>query len=132
MLKTGRILAMCIFTSFISSFHVCNKSVLIVVAVIVVVVVVVVVVVAVVLVLVVVVVVVISVVLKLEVEAVKKSKKSKKLSVAKKQPTEVEAEACIFINKKTLAHVFSCEFSEIFKNTFLESFTQRCSVKSCS
>ena len=42
-----------------------------------------------------------------------KSLKSKKSSVAKKQPPEVEAEACIFINKETLTQVFSCEFSEI-------------------
>ena len=26
--------------------------------------------------------------------------------------------ACNFIQKETLAHVFSCEFCEIFKNTF--------------
>ena len=26
--------------------------------------------------------------------------------------------ACNFINKETLAQVFSCEFCEIFKNTF--------------
>ena len=45
--------------------------------------------------------------------------KSKKSFIAKKQPPEVESEACIFINKDTLAQVFSCVFSEIFKNTFL-------------
>ena len=28
------------------------------------------------------------------------------------------AEACIFIKKETLAQVFSCEFYEIYKNTF--------------
>ena len=27
--------------------------------------------------------------------------------------------ACNFINKETLAHVFSCEFHEISKNNFL-------------
>ena len=32
-----------------------------------------------------------------------------------KQPPE----ACNFIKKETLAHLFSCEFREIFKNTFL-------------
>ena len=58
------------------------------------------------------------VVLKLEVRN-KKSLKSNKSSVAKKQPPEFEAEACIFINEETLAQVFSCEFSAIFKNTFL-------------
>ena len=45
--------------------------------------------------------------------ASEKSLKSKKSFVAKKQPPEVEAEACIFSNKETLAQVFSCEFSEI-------------------
>ena len=29
------------------------------------------------------------------------------------------ASACNFIKKETLAHVFSCEFCEISKNTFL-------------
>ena len=29
-----------------------------------------------------------------------------------------ESEACNFIKKETLAQVFSCEFCEIFKNTF--------------
>ena len=28
------------------------------------------------------------------------------------------AKACNFIKKETLAHVFSCEFSEISRNTF--------------
>ena len=45
--------------------------------------------------------------------------KSKKSTVAKKQPPEFEAEACMFINKETLAQVFSCQSSLIFKNTFL-------------
>ena len=58
------------------------------------------------------------VVLKLEVRS-KKSLKSKKSSVAKKQAPDFEAETCIFINKETLAQVFSCECSAIFKNTFL-------------
>ena len=31
-------------------------------------------------------------------------------------------EACNFIKKVTLAQVFSCEFSEIFKNTFLTEY----------
>ena len=57
-------------------------------------------------------------VLKLEVRS-RKSLKSKKPTVAKKQPPEFEAEACIFINKETLAQVFSCQSSVIFKNTFL-------------
>ena len=30
------------------------------------------------------------------------------------------AEACNLIKKEALAHVFSCEFCEIFKNTFLQ------------
>ena len=30
---------------------------------------------------------------------------------------KLQAEACNFIKKETLAHVFSCEFCEIFKNT---------------
>ena len=34
-------------------------------------------------------------------------------------------EACNFIKKETLAQVFSCEFCEIFKNTF---FTERLQV----
>ena len=29
-----------------------------------------------------------------------------------------DAEACNFIKKETLAQVFSCEFCEIYKNTF--------------
>ena len=57
-------------------------------------------------------------VLKLEVRS-RKSLKSKKPTVAKKQPPEFEAEACIFINKETLAQVFSCQSSVIFTNTFL-------------
>ena len=31
---------------------------------------------------------------------------------------KLQAEACNFIKKKTLAQVFSCEFCEISKNTF--------------
>ena len=31
---------------------------------------------------------------------------------------KLQAEACNFIKKETLAQVFSCEFCEIFKNTF--------------
>ena len=31
---------------------------------------------------------------------------------------QAEAEACNFINKETLAQVFSCEFCDIWKNTF--------------
>ena len=31
----------------------------------------------------------------------------------------LEAEACNFIKKETLAQVFSCEFCKIFKDTFL-------------
>ena len=31
---------------------------------------------------------------------------------------QAEAEACNFIEKKTLTQVFSCEFSKISKNTF--------------
>ena len=43
-----------------------------------------------------------------------KSLKFKKSSAnAKKQPPEVEAEACIFINEETLTQVFSCKFSKI-------------------
>ena len=34
----------------------------------------------------------------------------------------VKGQACNFIKKETLAQVFSCEFYEIFKNTF---FTER-------
>ena len=30
---------------------------------------------------------------------------------------KLQAEACNFIKKETLAHVFSCEFCEISKNT---------------
>ena len=32
----------------------------------------------------------------------------------------LQAEVCNFIKKDGLAQVFSCEFSEIFKNTFLK------------
>ena len=32
---------------------------------------------------------------------------------------KLQASACNFIKKETLARVFSCEFCEIFKNTFL-------------
>ena len=31
---------------------------------------------------------------------------------------KLQTEACNFINKVTLAQVYSCEFGEIFKNTF--------------
>ena len=31
---------------------------------------------------------------------------------------KLQAEACSFIKKETLAHLFSCKFGEIFKNTF--------------
>ena len=34
-------------------------------------------------------------------------------------------EVCNFIKRETLAHVFSCEFCEIFKNTF---FTEQLQV----
>ena len=34
------------------------------------------------------------------------------------EPLFLEAEACNFIKKETLAQVFSCEFCEIAKNTF--------------
>ena len=32
---------------------------------------------------------------------------------------KLQGSACSFINKETLAQVFSCEFCEISKNTFL-------------
>ena len=32
--------------------------------------------------------------------------------------TQKQLEACNFIKKETLAQVFSCEFCEIYKNTF--------------
>ena len=35
------------------------------------------------------------------------------------------AEACNFIKKETVAHVFSCEFCEIPKNTFLQNSSGR-------
>ena len=31
---------------------------------------------------------------------------------------KLQAEACHFIKKETVAQMFSCEFCEIFKNTF--------------
>ena len=34
------------------------------------------------------------------------------------------AKACNFIKKETLAQVFSCEFCEIFKNTFFTDYLQ--------
>ena len=45
-----------------------------------------------------------------------------------KQPPEVfcvKKLACSFIKKETLAQVFSCEFGEISKNTFLQSTSGR-------
>ena len=33
-------------------------------------------------------------------------------------------EACNFIKKETLAQVFSCQFCEIFKNTFFTEYLQ--------
>ena len=33
---------------------------------------------------------------------------------------KVARQACNFINKESLAQVFSCEFCEIFKNTFFK------------
>ena len=40
-------------------------------------------------------------------------------------------EACNFIKKETATQVFSCEFCEIFKNTFFteEAVVRKCSVK---
>ena len=35
---------------------------------------------------------------------------------------KLRAEACDFIKKETLAQVFSCEFSEISKNTFFTEY----------
>ena len=35
---------------------------------------------------------------------------------------KLQAKACNFIQKKTLVQVFPCEFSEIFKNTFLTEY----------
>ena len=32
---------------------------------------------------------------------------------------KLQASACNFIKKETLAQVFSCEFCEIYKNTFI-------------
>ena len=37
----------------------------------------------------------------------------------KKVPLEISSQACNFIEKDSLAKVFSCEFCEISKNTFL-------------
>ena len=36
---------------------------------------------------------------------------------------KLQAEACNFIKRETLTQVFSCEFCNIFKNTFLERTT---------
>ena len=38
---------------------------------------------------------------------------------------EAVARACNFIKKETLRHVFSCEYSEISKNTFFTEHLQR-------
>ena len=38
---------------------------------------------------------------------------------------KLQAEACNFIKKETLAQVFSCEFSEIFQNTFFTEHFRR-------
>ena len=52
--------------------------------------------------------------------------------VFQKQPPEVfyrnRSEACNFIKKEALAQVFSCEFCEIFKNTF---FTEHLRMTAC-
>ena len=37
----------------------------------------------------------------------------------KKVPLEISPQACNFIEKDSLAKVFSCEFCEISKNTFV-------------
>ena len=36
---------------------------------------------------------------------------------------KLQASACNFIKKETLAQVFSCEFREIFKNTYFDRTT---------
>ena len=38
---------------------------------------------------------------------------------------KLQAEACNFTEKKTLAQVFSCEFSEISENTFFQNTSER-------
>ena len=40
------------------------------------------------------------------------------------------SQACIFIKKETLAQVFSCEFCELSRNTFLQNTTKRLLLES--
>ena len=40
----------------------------------------------------------------------------------------VQTEACNFIKKENLAQVFSCEFCQIFKNTFFTEHLETASV----
>ena len=48
----------------------------------------------------------------------------------KKQPPEATRPgACNFIKKENLAQVFSCEFCEISKNTFLHNTSRRLLLK---
>ena len=35
----------------------------------------------------------------------------------------IRSEACIFVKKETLVHMFSCEFCENSKNTFFTEYT---------
>ena len=44
----------------------------------------------------------------------------------------LQALACNFIKKEILAQVFSCEFCEIFKNTFLTERRMAASAKNIS
>ena len=53
----------------------------------------------------------------------------------KKRVLEIFAkftEACNFIKIETLAQVFSCEFCDIFKNTFLQSTSKRMLLIICN
>ena len=43
----------------------------------------------------------------------------------------IKLQACNFIKKETLAQVFSCEFQEIFKNTFSDRTPQAAASDNC-
>ena len=45
---------------------------------------------------------------------------------------KLQAPACIFIRKETLAEVLSFEFYEIFKNIFLQNISGRCLISATS
>ena len=53
------------------------------------------------------------------------SKKTKESITSQKLGSQYFWQACNFIKNETLAQVFSCEFCEISKNTFLQNTSER-------